>query len=389
MAPAASRYALVAALLLAAACAPDEGPQQQVSDSGSGAFEASLAPTGDGFVVAWYDVRDGNAEIYFRLLTSDGRPADRERRLTDDAALSYEADVQAIGMNIAVAWYDKAADGRMQARLGLWTRDGALLWSRTVSAPERSGRNPVLVAAATRLFVAWIEDSSVDTSEVWAGWWSLAGQQMQSPVRIGPAGRTTWNLNADIDSQGRGWVAYDAKAGTRAEELFLARLGDEGVQRWQVTPDDGLPSKYPDLALSGEQAAFAWYDERDGNQEVYLAVAPRDRLAEGVLSIARRVTNTPGNSIGAYVSWNGDRVGLAWSDDSEGDQHEVFFQRFDRRGDPEGDARRVTSNATSSLIPSIRAARGLFALAWNEYEQPAGDGHGSTGRSEIAFTVVR
>jgi hypothetical protein len=334
-------------------------------------------------------MRDGNAEIYFRLLTSDGRPADRERRLTTDAALSYEADVQAIGMNIAVAWYDKAADGRVQSRLGLWTREGALLWSRPLSDPDRNSRNPVLVAAGARLFVAWIEDIGTDASDVWAGWWTLGGQPLQPPVRLGAAGRTTWNLSADVDGEGRGWVAYDAKAGTRAEELFLVRVADQEVERWQLTPDDGAPSKYPDIAVSGDHSALTWFDERDGNQEVYLAVAPRDRLLGDVFPVARRVTDTPGNSIGAYVSWDGDRVGLAWCDDADGGQHDVFFQTFDRSGQPTGSVLRVTNNATASLVPSIRAARGVFALAWNEYVSPDGDGHGSTGRSEIAFTVVR
>src|SRR5690606_17052963 len=78
MAPSTSRAAVVLALALAAGCAAS-GPRQ-VSDSGAGAFEAALAATEDGFVVAWYDVRDGNAEIYARLLDPDGRPLEPERR---------------------------------------------------------------------------------------------------------------------------------------------------------------------------------------------------------------------------------------------------------------------------------------------------------------------
>ena len=106
-----------------------------------------------------------------------------------------------------------------------------------------------------------------------------------------------------------------------------------------------------------------------------------------LVATARRVTETPGASIGAYLAWNGPRLGLAWSDDTAG-QHEVFFQDFDAAGVPRAAARRLTDNPTSSLIPSIRAWRNGFALAWNEY-QPAPEGaHADTARSQIAVAVL-
>jgi hypothetical protein len=49
----------VAAGLLVAACAPP----RQISDSGFGAYEVSLAVFDDGRALAWYDLRHGNAEI--------------------------------------------------------------------------------------------------------------------------------------------------------------------------------------------------------------------------------------------------------------------------------------------------------------------------------------
>jgi len=98
----------VACLLLffCAACGPSGGTQ--ISQSGAGAFDASLASTDDGFAVAWYDRRDGNAEIYLRLLNAMGEPAGPERRLTSSPELSYTADIQPAGTNVAVAWYEEA-----------------------------------------------------------------------------------------------------------------------------------------------------------------------------------------------------------------------------------------------------------------------------------------
>ena len=68
---------------------------QEVSNSKHGAYEASMTVLRDGFAVAWYDDRDGNPEIYMRLLDALGRPRSREYRLTNDPEFSYEPDIAA------------------------------------------------------------------------------------------------------------------------------------------------------------------------------------------------------------------------------------------------------------------------------------------------------
>jgi hypothetical protein len=89
------------------------------------------------------------------------------------------------------------------------------------------------------------------------------------------------------------------------------------------------------------------------------------------------------------VAWNGDRVGLAWSDASVG-QAEIFFAAFDARGAPAGGSVRLTHTAAASLVPCIRAWQGGFALAWNETGPAPADAHdGGPGRSVIDVTLVR
>ena len=104
----------------------------QVSYSGNGAYEVGMAPLGDGFVVAWYDRRDGNGEIYMRLLDAKGRPAGPERRLTNSPDDSYEASIDRLGDGFVVGWYDESEQGQQTAKLGLWSRDGTSRWVRTL-----------------------------------------------------------------------------------------------------------------------------------------------------------------------------------------------------------------------------------------------------------------
>ena len=207
---------------------------------------------------------------------------------------------------------------------------------------------------------------------------------------IAAASRTTWNLNLSVDDEGVPWVVFDAQLETRAHELFLARIGRDPAAVERLSFDDGASSVYPDLAFGAGRAAVTWWDTRDGNAEVYLAVVDEQELPNGIESAASRVTDTAGESIGAYVDWNGSRFGLAWSDEVEaGRPHDVFFQLVRCERCPgRGSLRRLTDNPTASLIPAIRGAGSQFALAWNEDRVDARGDHRGGGRSEVVFAFA-
>jgi hypothetical protein len=249
-----------------------------------------------------------------------------------------------------------------------------------------NSRNPAVRSYRGALFCAWIESAADGTEMVWAGWWELDGRPRGAPVALGPASATTWNLNAAVAESGAAVVVFDAQAGTQVEELFLATLADGRVVLTQLSTDDGIRSKYPDVALAGMDAALTWFDERDGNTEVYLAVAPLPALSP-LEPHARRITNTAGQSIGAYVAWNRQRVGLAWSDDSDGN-FEVYFQSFDGNY-PQGAPQRLTETPTNSLIPAITPWRDGFAVAWDEVTPGVASMHDDATRGEVLFMTVR
>lgn len=359
----------------------------QVSDSGLGAYEVSLTRSSDGLVVAWYDTRDGNAEIYLRQLDPEGAMG-AEFRITHDLAESYEADVDAARDGIAIAWYDKDNEGRLAARLAFWHPDNGIEWRTLLSARGGASRNPVVRAEADRIFTAWIEADTAGAEAVWGGWWSTSGEARQAPVELGPASATTWNLNADLGPSGVAYVVFDARVDTLAEELYVAKLKDTHVELRRLTDDDGHRSKYPDLALSNGRAALTWFDERDGRREVYLYAGALDSLGEEMELLARRITDTPGESKGAYVAWNGERIGLAWSDEQCSGAYDVYFQAFDLHGEPAGAAHRLTATPESSLIPAIRAWNEGFVVAWNEVAPgPEGVSDPAT-RSEVHLAIV-
>jgi hypothetical protein len=406
---------LLSAALGAALVVGAESETVRVSLSGHGAYEASLAAHPRGFAVAWHDTRHGSPEIHARLVDGSGRPVSEEYRLTAAAGRAYEPSIDVpdpdVSDDLVVAWYEVAADdSSSRARVGAWTAAGTRRWTRTLSDPRRRGRAAAVAVVGDRIQCVWIEesprvprsggdgrnapgsrvaDAERDLSTVRAQQLSLDGEPLGVARHIAEASRTTWNLNLSVDDEGVPWVVFDAQLETRAHELFLARLGGDPAAVERLSVDDGASSLYPDLAFGAGRAAVTWWDTRDGNAEVYLAVVDEQELPNGIESAASRVTDTAGESIGAYVDWNGRRFGLAWSDEVEaGRPHDVFFQRFAANGVPDGGPRRLTDNPTASLIPAIRGAGSQFALAWNEDLVEARGDHRGGGRSEVVFAFA-
>jgi len=369
-------------LLLALATLPADAEVLSTGDAGS--FEVDLAARDGAIVAGWYDTRDGKAEIYLRERLPDGRMSP-EIRVTRTKAQSYEVSLDAIDGGIALAWYEKSADGRYEAGLGMWQHGPSLVWHAALDERRANSRNPVVRAGQRGIFAAWIASDDEPSLSVYAAWWSASGSRTTPIMRLGAAGSRTWNLNAALASGADAWVAWDAAVDSEVAEITLARLRAGVVERWQVTPDDGYASRYPDIAIDAGRVAMTWFDERDGNREVYLASAPV--TAPQVLGpAARRVTNTPGASIGAYLAFGSGRLGVAWCDDTSG-SYDIFLQYFDPEAKPLSDALQLSDTDDDALIPAIRVVGDRFAVAWNEVQR--GDRiHDAATRSRAHFVLV-
>lgn len=66
----------------------------------------TLADAGNGLGLAWQDIRDGNAEIYFGRLAANGAKVGADLRLSNDTAGSYRPTLLWTGAEFGVFWYD-------------------------------------------------------------------------------------------------------------------------------------------------------------------------------------------------------------------------------------------------------------------------------------------
>jgi hypothetical protein len=380
------RRALIGAVLALAACAslPGESADKQ--------YELSLA-SGAELAMAWHGGPGVENAIFVQKLDGEAKPRGAPVRLTDGTKDAYEPDLQVFGGDMLVAWYEKdKTNGSTRAFLARLNAVGAIVWKAPLDAGGGNARNAVVRVAGDKLYAAWIE-TGANAPEVFIETFSAQGEAAGKPLRVGAANKDTWNLNATTDAGGVLYLTYDAQLGSKAHELQVVAVDGSAVKSITVSADDGKASLYPDLGISrGGQAALTWFDEKDGNSEVYLATLPLKDLMAGRALPERRITNTAANSIGAYLAWNGDRLALAWCDGQEG-QSELYAQTFDASGKPLAGIQRLSHTPAESSIPSIRPWRGGFAIAWNEYtltsqiDDPTG--HASIIGSRAATMVLK
>lgn len=379
---------VLGASLSAAGCTAEIEPSR-ASASGFGAYEVSLAEWSGGLIAAWYDTRNGNAEIYLRQIVGGNRVGRRDLRMTRTEEESFEPDIVPVAGGLALAWYEKLRNGSTDAQLALVMSNGAVAWQRRVGDGSSGSRNPVLASFDERLFVAWIQSDRAGGESVFAQWWSAKGRPIGAPTRLAPASSTTWNLNAAIDDTGIAHVVFDAAIGTRVEELFWSTVDGERIETRRLTNDDGRRSKYPDIVFIPGHAALTWFDDRHGNSEIYFCVVDYSKSVDtqDFESKATRVTDTPGDSIGGYLTSNAGRIGLTWSDNTKG-AYDIFYQLFDETGVPLAAAAALTRTDLQSLIPAIVPWRTGFAIAWNEVDRSEPGYHSADTRSEVRYVLI-
>lgn len=144
---------------VAIAYAPGAGAGADVK-----APKAAAADTGDGWILAWVDTRDGNAEVYVAKVDRSLKKVVPDRRITSAPGDSAEVQIAVRGKETWLAWSDARQspdEGNGDIYLArLDTRSLEKLGEETrLFASAAHSRSPVLTPSPRGLLVAWIEEA--------------------------------------------------------------------------------------------------------------------------------------------------------------------------------------------------------------------------------------
>lgn len=123
--------------------------------------------SGEGYVAAWVDSRDGNGEVYAARLSKDLEKSVVDKRLTTTKGSAADLTLVAHGSDVLMAFADSTEDAPTAASDIYFARvDAATLQRKDdiarVYASTGASRAPKLALFGSRIMLAWIEENPAD-----------------------------------------------------------------------------------------------------------------------------------------------------------------------------------------------------------------------------------
>lgn len=155
---------------------------------------------------------------------------------------------------------------------------------------------------------------------------------------------------------------YDNRDGNY--EIYYKRSTDDGVT-WSADirlTNDIAFSQRPSVAVSGSYIHVTWYDFRNSNEEIYYKRSTDGGVTWGADT---RLTNNFNVSILPSISASGSFVNIVWCDTRDGN-YEVYYKRSTDDGATWGADTRLTNNASLSLQASCVMRGTTVHVTWND-----------------------
>jgi hypothetical protein len=116
------------------------------------------------------------------------------------------------------------------------------------------------------------------------------------------------------------------------------------------------------ISAAGDIIHVVWFDDRDGNFEIYYKRSPDGGLSWGQDT---RLTNNSGSSQFSSVAVAGSLVNLVWDDDRDGNR-EIYYKRSTDAGVSWSSDIRLTNNSAVSKVPCIVVNGIEIYVAWDD-----------------------
>ena len=347
-----------------------------VSNNAGTSSAASVAWTGSEYGVAWHDDRqgDGNWEIYFARLDSNGQRVDPEVRITDAEGVSAYPTLVWTGTEYGLAWRDDR-DGNQEIYFTRLTAGGLRLAParRLTDAAGLSGW-PSLVWNGEEYGIAWYDERD-GNREIYFNRLHASGNKIRTDIRVTDDPGVSHMPSLDWTGKEWGVAWHDDRFGDT--EILFTRLdpaGNEIGDDVRVTSEAGA-SENVSLVSSGSIYGAVWHDSRDGAWEIYFA-----RLDPSGAKIGADLRVTAAAEISSWpdVTWNGSEFGVFWHDQRNG-SWEIYQRTVDPRGVATSPETRLTLLGSGSYQPSAVWSGDAYAVAWHDDR---------TGNFEIHLNLV-
>jgi hypothetical protein len=282
-------------------------------------------------------------------------------QLTNAPENSEVPSIAVSGNFVHVAWQDMR-DGNYEIYYKRSTDFGAT-WGADVRLTNAAGnsKSPSVAVSGNIVHILWFDSRDGD-DEIYYKRSADFGATWGADTRLTNSGGLSDNPSVAVLDSVVHVVWYDQRDGN--PEIYYKRSTDGGIT-WgsdtRLTIAAGN-SYTPCIAVSGSIVHVAWHDNRDGNEEIYYK---RSTDGGATWGADTRLTNATGNSALASIAVSGNNVHIAWSDERDGNW-EIYYKRSTDGGTTWGTDTRLTNAAGNSKYASIAVSGNNVHVVWTD-----------------------
>ena len=318
---------------------PARGVERQdfkVNDDNGSAEQNNprLAVSGDGgFAVVWVDRRSGAADIYMQRFGNDGFAIGSNKLVNDDAGDAYQTEAA-----IAVDLTGKYSAVWKDYRNGSYPFDPDIYFQRYDTSLTASGSNRLLTSEGA--------DNLKETPDLALSHWG--------------GGLVVW-----ADYRNNNWDVYGQ---------LVASNGSLIGSNFKVNDDAGAAQQHaPRVAVSPEGwYAVAWYDSRNGNDDIYAQCYDSLGVALGANLKVNADSSTARQAFPDVATDGRGHFTVVWVDWRNGNypaNPDIYSRKFNLDLSPVTDDQMVNQDGSkrAQREPSIAAdRRGNVAIIWSD-----------------------
>lgn len=325
-----------------------------------------IATSGDTIHIVWRDNRSGNFyDIYYKRSTDGGVSWSADTRLSLVAFNEWSPSIAVQGSTIHIVYRGGSGNGEMFYKR---STDAGTSWEAEIQLSSNSDypSKPCISISGSAVHVVWV-DSRDGNDEIYYKRSTDAGLSWEADIRLtnnsfGSSSPSVAASNSDVH------IVWMDIPGSGDYEIYYKHSSDAGLS-WgtdmQLTNNPSLSSA-PSISVSDLFINVVWFDQRDGNNEIYYK-----RSIDGGLNweIDTRLTNNPGDSWYASLSVSDSAVHVVWMDHRDG-YSETYYKLSTDAGVNWGVDTRLT-NSNSDFYgfrgPFVSTSLSMVHVIWNDF----------------------